>query len=236
VAVAVSFVLAAPAHSVSAADVHLIDGTRVRVRLTQVISSDTSTPGDVIGLNVVRDVVVDGVVAIAHGTPVTGRIVAAAPSRWRRHPARLIFRITETTSVAGQLIRLRSSRTTSGDGIVVMNTTRSALLIWAADGTPFDAFVDGDHTVAGQPTTASPRPRVYASPPIRFSVSELAQPAPVLTNEEVVRLVAAGVDEATVLAMIARSRPAFRLDADDVLRLKQAGVSNRILEAMIRAR
>jgi hypothetical protein len=58
----------------------------------------------------------------------------------------------------------------------------------------------------------------------------------VLTNEEVVRLVAAGVDEATVLAMIARSRPAFRLDADDVLRLKQAGVSNRILEAMIRAR
>ena len=74
VVVAVSLVVAALAQSVSA-DVPLVDGTRVRVRLAQVISSETSTPGDVIACTVIQDVVVDGVVVIAHGTPVTGRIV-----------------------------------------------------------------------------------------------------------------------------------------------------------------
>ena len=76
----------------------------------------------------------------------------------------------------------------------------------------------------------------HASPPIRFSLSELNQPTAVLSNEEIVRLVAAGVDEATVLARIAGARTAFRLQADDLLQLRQAGVSDRILEAMIKAR
>ena len=75
--VAGSLVVAALAQSVSAADVPVVDGTRVRVRLAQVISSETSTPGDVIACTVIQDVVVDGVVVIAHGTPVTGRIVTS---------------------------------------------------------------------------------------------------------------------------------------------------------------
>ena len=54
-----------------------VDGTCVRVRLAHVISSETSTPGDVIACTVIQDVVVDGVVVIAHGTPVTGRIVTS---------------------------------------------------------------------------------------------------------------------------------------------------------------
>jgi hypothetical protein len=96
--------------------------------------------------------------------------------------------------------------------------------------------VDGDQTVAGQVPTTSRRPRVHASPPIRFSLSELTQPTAALTNDDIVRLVAAGVDEATVLARITRARTAFRLQADDLWQLKQAGVSDRILAAMIKAR
>jgi hypothetical protein len=237
VAVAVSLVGAASVLAQSSTNVRLVDGTRVQVQLAQVISSETSKPGDRVRLEVVHDVAVNDHVVVTHGTPVTGTVVEAVPSRWRQ-PARLVFRIDESTSVAGQSLRLRWSSTAgaAGVGIVVARATRSALLLWAAEGTRFDAFVDGDQTVAGQVPTTSRRPRVHASPPIRFSLSELTQPAVVLTNEDVVRLVTAGVDEEVVLATIARSRPAFRLDADDVLRLKQAGVSNRILEAMIKAR
>ena len=79
--VAGSLVVAALAQSVSAADVPLVDGTCVRVRLAHVISSETSTPGDVIACTVIQDVVVDGVLVIAHGTPVTGRIVTSPPCR-----------------------------------------------------------------------------------------------------------------------------------------------------------
>jgi hypothetical protein len=237
-AVAVSLMGAASALAQSSTNVRLVDGTRVQVRLAQVISSETSKPGDLVRLEVVHDVTVNDDVIVTRGTPVRGTVVEAVPSRWRRQPARLVFRIDETTSVAGQSLRLRWSSTAgaAGVGIVVARATRSALLLWAVEGTRFEAFVDGDQTVAGQVPTTSRRPRVHASPPIRFSLSELTQPAAVLTNEDVVRLVTAGVDEEVVLGTIARSRPAFRLDADDVLRLKQAGVSNRILEAMIKAR
>ena len=219
-------------------DVTVADGTPIRVRIAQVISSETSKPGDVVRLEVVDDVTVKNVVVVTRGTPVTGSVVEAVPSRRRRRPARLVFRIDETASITGKPLRLRWSRTAGavGAGIVVARARQSALLLWAAEGTPFDAFVDGDQTVAGQMPTTSGRPRVHASPPIRFSLSELTQPAAALTNEEIVRLLAAGVDEATVLARIERARAAFRLQADDLLQLKQAGVSDRILEAMIKAR
>ena len=67
--------VAAPARSQTPRNARPVDGTRVRLRLAQVISSETSTPRDVVGFHVIQDVVVDGVVVIAHGTPVTGRIV-----------------------------------------------------------------------------------------------------------------------------------------------------------------
>lgn len=237
-AAAAALVVAAPARAQSSSSVRLVDGTRIGVRLAQVISSETSKPGDVVRLEVVHDLAVNDDVVVTHGTPVVGTVVEAVPSRWRRHPARLVFRIDETMSVAGQPLRLRWSRTAGavGTGIVIASAARNALLLWAAEGTPFDAFVDGDQSVARQAPATSRLPGVHASPPIRFSLSELSQPRAALSNEDIVRLVSAGTDEATVLARIASARPAFRLDSDDVLRLRQAGVSNRILEAMIRAR
>ena len=60
-------------------ELHLADGTRIRVRLLQFISSETSTPGEPVHLEVPEDVAVDGVVAIKRGTPATGTILEAAP-------------------------------------------------------------------------------------------------------------------------------------------------------------
>jgi hypothetical protein len=83
------------------------------------------TPGEAIELNVVHDVVVDGVVVIAPGPSVTGTIVEAVPSRLRHRPGRLVLNITETTSIAGQPIRLRWSPSKAGRRRRARGITRS---------------------------------------------------------------------------------------------------------------
>jgi hypothetical protein len=198
-------------------EVKLPDGTPVEVRLLRVIASDISTPGEPVHLAVAADVAVDKLVLLAKGTPVAGVIVEAAPSRVSGRPARLIFTIHQTSSVSGQTIRLRTSPDKAGEQRASVTGGRSALLLWAAPGQIFHAFVDGDYS------EAAPR----AQPPVPRS--------DVLTNEDVLQLLSAGIGEEVVIAKIRGSRTAFRVGADDLIHLKTAGVSDRIMLAMIDA-
>jgi hypothetical protein len=122
-------------------EVRLPDGTPVEVRLLGVIASDISAPGEPVQLEVAADVAVDKMVVIKKGTPVAGAIVEAIPSQLSRRPARLVFTIRQTSSVTGQTIRLRTSPDKSGEQRVGITRLRNALLLWAADGDTFRAFV-----------------------------------------------------------------------------------------------
>src|SRR3954447_1893987 len=55
----------------------------------------------------------------------------------------------------------------------------------------------------------------------------------VLTNEAVIRMVAAGLDEETILAKINSSPAAFTLDTDHLIKLKEAKIPQRVLRAML---
>jgi hypothetical protein len=198
-------------------EVRLPDGTPVDVRLLSVIASDISAPGEPVQLEVAADVAVDKMVVIKKGTPVAGAIVEAFPSQLSRRPARLVFTIRQTSSVTGQTIRLRTSPDTSGEQRVGITRLRNALLLWAAGGETFRAFVDGDYSVPAPP----------AEPPVPRE--------DILTNEDVMKLLSAGIGEELVIAKIHASRTAFRVGADDLIHLKTAGVSDCILLAMIDA-
>ncbi len=54
-----------------------------------------------------------------------------------------------------------------------------------------------------------------------------------LTNDDVTKLVKAGLSDAAVIATIQRSQKQFDLSADALVRLRQAGVSNAVIEAML---
>ncbi len=54
-----------------------------------------------------------------------------------------------------------------------------------------------------------------------------------LTNEDVVKMVRAGLAEDTVLAKIQGARSAFDTSVDGLIALKQAGVSDRVVRAMV---
>jgi hypothetical protein len=136
----------------------LADGTRVKLRLVNVITSETSTVGDALEFVVVRDVVLAGQTLIRRRTSATGSVVAAEPLHlgFIIHPARLAFRFDQTTALDGQAIRLRASSAASpADSDVVVDQARRHHrgLQWA-DGTDlFDAFVDGDYLIQTQRTS-----------------------------------------------------------------------------------
>lgn len=202
--------------------VRMADGTPVPVRLLHLICSETSRPGDPVRLEVVRDIVVEGSVVIEERTSATGIVVEARPSTLRGRAARLAFAVNETRSVGGETIRLRSAQIRAFRG-------RRAYLLWITQGAKFEAFVDGDHTVTGQVAPA------IKERPARFVEIPLATEVDVLANEDVVKLVAAGIGEEVVIAKIERSRAAFRLNADDLIELKKNGVSDGVLAALIKA-
>jgi hypothetical protein len=76
------------------------------------------------------------------------------------------------------------------------------------------------------PKTAQPaKPAAPAKPPS-------SEPA-VLTNDSIIKMVAAGLDEKTVIAKINSSAATFTLDADGLTRLKGANVPPAVVRAML---
>jgi hypothetical protein len=130
--------------------IYLADGTMVRVRLLNPITSELSTSGQPIGLVVTRDVIVGGEVVIARGAQVSGMIVKARRADWEfldDDKAQLAFTFHHTTTTNGQVIRLRASPTRRPNDRVVVNRSRYDHhdLQWATEGDTFYAYVDGNY-------------------------------------------------------------------------------------------
>lgn len=207
------------------ADVHLEDGTRVRTALLGFVSSETSRPGDSVTLEVVRDVIVNGVVVITRGTLVNGAIQEAVPARFGGRSGHLAMAITVTRSVDGQRISLRPSMAEQDHRVIPVGRVRRHLLVWAAEGRMFDVVVDGEYSVAPPPAPPPAPPITHVERPGRT----------VMVNEDVLKLVAAGIGEDVIVAAIRASRTRFQLGADDLAGLKNTGISDRVMIAMIEA-
>lgn len=67
-------------------------------------------------------------------------------------------------------------------------------------------------------------------------VASLAAKAAVMTNDDVVKMVKAGVGDSLILQQIERSQPAFDTSVDGVIQLKKSGVSDTVINRMMNAR
>ena len=119
-------------------------GSSVKVKLLQFISSETSQPGEVVHFEVFEDVVAGDRVVISRRTPVLGSITNAKAYRsfswhwpwWTRSPAgRLMFTITQTRSVDGRVVQL------SGPVLPGNETSIHSRIRWYHEGEVFDAIV-----------------------------------------------------------------------------------------------
>src|SRR5690349_7079678 len=101
------FAIAAVATSSAWADLTIPDGTKLRIRLDQTISSATAEEGQTVELSVTEPVRVGDTVVIPEGSRVTGTVTQAQEKRRMGRAGHLDFSIDRVRAMDGQWIPLR---------------------------------------------------------------------------------------------------------------------------------
>lgn len=152
---------------IAAAQVTIPDGTKLRVRLEQTISSGTADQGQAVDLSVTEAVKVGDEVVIAEGARVTGAIIKAQEKRRMGRAGKLDFSIDRVRAADGEWVPLRYTvnKNNGGSHAVATGvlTAGAAVLFWPAapafllikgkdvnvnKGVIFETFTDRDHVMA----------------------------------------------------------------------------------------
>ena len=150
----------------AAAEITVPDGTKLRVRLDQSISSGTAEQGQAVELSVTEAVKVNGLIVIADGARVIGTVTEAQEKRRMGRAGKLDFSIDRVRTMDGEWVPLRYTVTKkSGESHAVRTgviTAGAAVLFWPAapafllmkgkditlnKGMVFDTFTDQDHVL-----------------------------------------------------------------------------------------
>lgn len=131
------------------------DGTELRVRLLDDLSSSSAQPDQRVRFEVVDDVLVDGVTVIARGAAASGTVTNAQRKKSFGRRGKLDFTIDYVKAVDGQQIRLRVTKARQGDesyvkaGVVTYLAGPFGALVKGKDvdvtaGTEYTIFIDGE--------------------------------------------------------------------------------------------
>jgi hypothetical protein len=130
---ATTFLLSA---ALVAAQVNVPDGTKIRVRLDQTLSSGTADQGQVVELSVAESIKVDGQVVIPEGSRVTGTVTEAQEKRHMGRAGKLDFSIDRVRAADGEWIPLRYTINKKSGGSHAVSTgvltAGAAVLFWPA--------------------------------------------------------------------------------------------------------
>jgi hypothetical protein len=136
----------APAHA-GPVTFALANNTPIRVKLSKTISSATAHVGDAVELEVVEDVIVDGVTVLPAGSKVSGAIAEAEPKKRFGHGGKLAFSITSITLADGEQVKVRcyqeasGSSNTSADAVLPLSSGKDVTI---PKDVEFTALVDGE--------------------------------------------------------------------------------------------
>ena len=155
--------------------VKLEEGTQVRLKLMEPLSSATAQAGQVVSFEVLDEVKVGDALVIAEGSTAWGTVIEAEGKKFMGRAGKLALRIDYVKAVDGTKIPLRSSNPTSqgkGKGVATgVAVGASAVLFWPAApffllmkgkqaeiprGFHVAAFVDGDRMIAARFTGEIP--------------------------------------------------------------------------------
>jgi hypothetical protein len=145
--------------------IKLEEGTQIRLKLMQDISSATSQVGQTITFETLDSVKVDNVTVIAEGAQALGTIVEAQPKKSLGRGGKLNFRLEYVKAVDGSKIPIRATSVNQGNGkgvatgvavgvsaLVFFPAAPAFLLIKGKDitvprGQHLDAFIDGTKVI-----------------------------------------------------------------------------------------
>lgn len=172
--IAIAAATAVAAH----AEITIPDGTKLRIRLDQTISSATADEGQTVELSVTEPVKIGETVAIPEGARVTGTITQAQEKRRMGRAGKLDFSIDRVRAADGEWVPLRYTlNKKTGDSNAVRTgviTAGVAAVFWPAapvfllmkgkdttinKGVVFDVFTDQNHVLkAAAPPAPSSAP------------------------------------------------------------------------------
>jgi PEGA domain len=161
---------------VTLCDAQLIpEGTKVRVRLENTITSATAQEGETVELSVVEPVKIGDVTAFAEGARATGTVVEAHEKRRLGRAGKLDFSVDRVKGIDNQWVPVRYTvNKRSGESHAVQTgilTAGVALVFWPAApvmllikgkditinrGMAFDVYTDGNHTLLNETGSSSP--------------------------------------------------------------------------------
>ena len=188
---------------IASAQVAIPDGTKLRLRLDQTLSSGTAAEGQTVELSVTEPVTVDGVVVIQEGSRATGTVVVAQEKRRMGRAGKLDFSVDRVRAVNGQWLPVRYTLTKKqGDSKAVSTgviTAGVAVVFWPAapfvlmrhgkdttinKGTAFEVFIDGNHNMNAAPQQPALAAAPQSNPMMVAASQQPVRPAvvPVSTN------------------------------------------------------
>jgi hypothetical protein len=170
----------------------LLDGTTVKLRLGENISSETSKTGDQVPFEVIEEVTVQGVVVIPKGAQALATVTDAEPKRRMGRGGKLDVNVDSVRLADGEKAHLRAVKDNKGGGHVgpitgAMDAT-SIVFFPAAPlflfihgksvdipkGTEVTAFVQGDmHLTMANFGAAGAPPTVAAVAPVSVPVATM---------------------------------------------------------------
>lgn len=86
------------------------DGTEFTAQTLEFLSSESANTGDDVQMEVDNNLVVDGVIAIAAGTPVRGSIANVTHASRMGRSGNISIRVESTTAVDGQRVPVRATK------------------------------------------------------------------------------------------------------------------------------
>lgn len=164
--VAPAAVAAAPAVAAPAArTIALPEGTEFYVVTTQSLTSKSASQGDRVGMKVDENVLVNGVLVIAKGTPVRAEVGESKGAGMFGKAGKLSLRVESTTAVDGQKIALRGTPHADGQGRAGTMAAVSLLV------SPVGVFIKGKNATYPEGT----RLTVYTDEAINIAAAQGGQ-------------------------------------------------------------
>jgi hypothetical protein len=136
----------APNAHTSPSEFILRNGTPIRMRLGKTISSATAHVGDAVELQVVEEILVDGLTVIPQGAAATGVVKEVEPKKRLGHGGKLAFSIDFVRLRDNEKAAVRSFQESTGSNgsagsILPLGTGKEVVF---TQGSEFTAYVDGD--------------------------------------------------------------------------------------------
>jgi hypothetical protein len=124
----------------------LPNGVPIHLKLSKTISSATAHVGDLVELEVVDEVVVDGLCVIARGAPALGVVTEAEPKKRMGHGGKLGVLVKSVRLSDDEKAAVRSFQESAGSSssTVAINPLAHGKDVEFTQGTDFTAYADGD--------------------------------------------------------------------------------------------